>query len=162
MKKLKAPKTSSNKLFTHSERLEDKLGPILFQLPPRWHCNLERLEEFLEAMPPKQQYVFEFRDESWLQPDVYRVLKKHNVAFCIHDLGGKQTPQEITADFTYLRFHGPGAATYSGSYSPQVLKAWAKRIKDWQSELKTIYVYFNNDIGGHAITNALSLRQLLG
>jgi uncharacterized protein YecE (DUF72 family) len=161
MKKLKAPKTSSSKLFTHSERLEDKLGPILFQLPPHWHCNLERLEEFLDVLPPEQQYVFEFRDESWLQPDVYRVLREHNVAFCMHDLGGKETPREITADFTYLRFHGPGKAAYSGSYPTRVLKEWAKRITEWKSELKTIYVYFNNDIEGHAITNALSLRELV-
>jgi uncharacterized protein YecE (DUF72 family) len=87
-------------------------------------------------------------------------LKKFNAAFCIHDLANMRTPLEITADFTYIRFHGPGEAKYQGSYSKQELKEWAKRIRDWLSQLKGVYVYFNNDIGGHAIWNAKTLRTL--
>jgi uncharacterized protein YecE (DUF72 family) len=161
MKKLKAPKTSSHKLFTHMERLNQKLGPILFQLPPHWHYDIARLAAFLKAMPPGRRYVFEFRDVSWLTQEVYRLLTEYNVALCIHDLGGKESPREITADFTYLRFHGPRRAAYTGSYPPRVLKEWAKRITEWRSELKAIYVYFNNDAEGHAIRNALSFRELL-
>jgi uncharacterized protein YecE (DUF72 family) len=161
MKKLKDPEPGLKKFFHGPERLEDKLGPILFQLPPRWKLNTTRLEEFLNALPNGHQYVFEFRDESWLTNEVYELLRKYNAAFCIHDLGGKQTPLEITANFTYIRFHGPGEAKYSGSYSRVQLKTWANRIEEWKRDLKQVYVYFNNDIGGHAVENAKTLKELL-
>jgi len=158
MKKLKAPKASTNKLFSRVKRLEDRLGPLLFQLPPRWNCDFKRLSDFLDAMPAEEDFVFEFRDDSWLTDGIFQLLRKHNVALCIHDHGGKESPQEITADFTYIRMHGPGAASYSGSYSPESLKLWAQRIKNWQRDLKAVYVYFNNDAEGHAVRNALQLR----
>jgi uncharacterized protein YecE (DUF72 family) len=160
MKKLKGPKTSSKKLFSRMERLEQKLGPILFQLPPGWSRNDERLEKFLESLPARHRYVFEFRDPSWLAPEIYDLLKEHNAAFCIHDFRGERTAREITADFTYVRMHGPHRAAYSGSYPPRVLKEWAEQIQEWQGELRDIYVYFNNDAEAHAINNALKLREL--
>src|ERR1043166_2126398 len=83
MKKLKAPKTSSKKLFNRMEKLGETLGPILFQLPPGWSRNHERLEKFLESLPARHRYVFEFRDPSWLIPEINELLKKHNAAFCI-------------------------------------------------------------------------------
>ena len=161
MKKLKDPESALTKFFHGPERLEHKLGPVLFQLPPRWKVNPERLAEFLAALPNGHQYVFEFRDESWLTNEAYDVLRQYNAAFCIHDLGGKQTPLEITANFTYIRFHGPGEAKYAGSYSTAALRSWAKRIDEWRRDLKQVYVYFNNDIGGHAIENAKTLKQLV-
>lgn len=160
MKKLKAPKTSSRKLFTHIKRLKQTLGPVLFQLPPGWRCNRDRLSTFLKALPPAQEFVFEFRDRSWMQDDVYDLLKQHNAAFCIHDLRGEQTPKIITADFAYIRMHGPTAAAYSGSYPPQALKQWAEEIVEWRGKLRHVYVYFNNDIGGCAIKDALKLKEL--
>lgn len=161
MKKLKDPESSTDKFFHVVERLEQKLGPVLFQLPPRWKLNLERLTEFLQALPREHRYAFEFRDESWLVKEVFEILRQHNGAFCIHDLATMKTPLELTTDFTYIRFHGPGEAKYRGSYSRPQLKEWAKRINRWRRELKGIYVYFNNDIGGHAVTNALTLRELV-
>jgi uncharacterized protein YecE (DUF72 family) len=160
MKKLKAPKTSSKKLFNRMQRLEGKLGPILFQLPPGWSRNDERLARFLESLPAGHQYVFEFRDASWLTQDVYDLLKEHQAAFCIHDFRRETTPKEITADFTYVRMHGPRRAAYSGSYPPRALKEWAEQIHEWQQQLRDIYVYFNNDANGDAIKNALKLREL--
>jgi uncharacterized protein YecE (DUF72 family) len=162
MKKLKAPKTSSKKLFNRIKRLKQTLGPVLFQLPPGWRCNEQRLAAFLNALPPEHKYVFEFREESWLRPEVYELLARHNAAFCIHDFRAKPTPRIITADFTYVRMHGPTAAAYSGSYPPEVLNEWARQIDSWRQQLKQVYVYFNNDIGGHAIHNALELRDLCG
>ena len=161
MKKLLDPLNTTAKFFLGAERLETKLGPILFQLPPRWGLDLKRLAEFLQALPPGHQYVFEFRDESWIVEGVFDLLHKHNAAFCIHDLGGMQTPLEVPASFTYIRFHGPGKAKYRGSYSPEALQQWADRISNWRSTLSDVFVYFNNDIGGHAITNALELKKLL-
>src|SRR5688572_1269124 len=116
MKKLKDPVSSSKKFLAGVERLGRKLGPLLFQLPPRWNLNVERLTLFLEALPKENRYVLEIRDESWFVRELYEVLRRYNVAFCIHDLALMKTPLEITADFTYIRFHGPGAAKYRDSY----------------------------------------------
>ncbi|HZI86277.1 MAG TPA: DUF72 domain-containing protein [Pyrinomonadaceae bacterium] len=161
MKKLTAPKTSTEKFFNRTEKLEDKLGPILFQLPPRWQRNRDRLAEFLAAIPPGGRYAFEFRDQSWLESETYALLREHNVAFCIDDFRGKQSPREITADFAYLRMHGPGEIAYAGSYPTIALKQWADQIKDWKENLKATYVYFNNDFQGYAVKNALKLRELV-
>jgi uncharacterized protein YecE (DUF72 family) len=161
MKKLKDPKSSTKKFFNGANRLEHKLGPILFQLPPHWHIDVGRLSEFLSSMPKGHRYVFEFRDESWLTREVYEVLEDHNAAMCIHDLGGKQSPLQITANFTYLRFHGPGEAKYSGSYSTQMLGRWAVRIGNWRKTLSAIYAFFNNDVGGFAPQNAAKLKEML-
>jgi uncharacterized protein YecE (DUF72 family) len=161
MKKLKDPNTSMSKFFLAAERLEKKLGPILFQLPPRWKVDPERFSQFLDVLPTGHQYVVEFRDQSWLVPQIFALLRKHNVAFCIHDLGESQTPLELTANFTYVRFHGPGTAKYTGSYRRDDLRRWALRIDEWSEELTDVYIYFNNDVGGYAIKDALVLRSLL-
>lgn len=161
MKKLKDPQTSSEKFFDRSERLEDKLGPILFQLPPGWQLSIDRLTEFLEVIPSEHRYVFEFRNESWLTKAVFDLLKQHNVAFCIQDFRGKQSPREITADFAYVRMHGPGELAYAGSYAEAALKNWARQIESWRKELNDVYVYFNNDIGGCAVKDAARLQRLV-
>jgi uncharacterized protein YecE (DUF72 family) len=160
MKKLKDPQSSSEKFFLVVERLERKLGPILFQLPPRWKQNTERLEEFLRTLPPEHQYAVEVRDESWLVPEVYNLLRKYNAAFCIHDFADMKVPREITADFTYIRFHGPTSAKYWGSYSDRSLREWADQIKQWRRTL-SVYAYFNNDPEGAAIRNALTLKEFV-
>src|SRR5687767_718232 len=162
LKKLKDPKSSTVKFFDGAEQLGRKLGPILFQLPPRWRVDIERLSHFLEALPEEHRYVIEIREESWLVKEVYDALRKFNIAFCIHDLANMQTPLQVTADFTYIRFHGPDATKYRGSYSDAALREWAERITQWGNSNVDSYVYFNNDVGGHAITNAQTLKQLLG
>ena len=161
MKKLKDPRISSEKFFLVAERLRKKLGPILFQLPPRWKVNLERFTEFLAALPKEHKYVIEFRDESWFVAPVYELMRKYNVAFCIHDFADMKVPNEITADFTYIRFHGPTSAKYFGSYSEDELRRWAEKIEDWGREVAAVYAYFNNDPGGEAVKNALTLKSLL-
>ncbi len=160
MKKLKAPVSSSRKFFTRVNRLDGKLGPILFQLPPRWNVDKDRLARFLESLPALE-HVFEFRNSTWLTADIYELLKQNNIAFCIHDFGGEPTPRMITADFTYVRMHGPTKAAYSGSYSTPVLKELAEQMNIWRKELKNVYVYFNNDVEGHAVRNALTLKELI-
>ena len=161
MKKLKDPQTSSAKFFLVAERLGPKLGPILFQLPPRWKVNTERLEEFLRTLPREHQYALEIRDETWLVPEVYKLLRKFHVAFCIHDFADMKVPKEITADFTYIRFHGPTSAKYWGSYADKELRGWADRIKQWRRDLSAVYAYFNNDPEGAAIRNALTLKEFV-
>jgi len=91
---------------------------------------------------------------------VYEALRRNNVAYCIYELAGFQSPMEITADFTYVRLHGPGNK-YQGNYSGQVLRNWAKRIEVWRRELEHVFVYFDNDQTGFAPKNALELKQLI-
>jgi len=153
MKKLKAPKTSTKKFFAHAAHLEKKLGPILFQLPPRWKCNLERLAKFVDALPENYFYAFEFRNDTWFTKDVYYLLERHNVALCIYHQTGYDSPIEVTANFVYVRLHGT-ESKYGGSYPKSALKEWAKRIKKWRSDVKEICFYFNNDPEGQAIKNA--------
>lgn len=161
MKKLKDPKPSSEKFFAVADRLGKKLGPILFQLPPRWKVNVERFAEFLESLPKGHKYVFEFRDETWFVPEIYALMRRHKAAFCIHDFSDMKVPHEITAPFTYIRFHGPTVAKYFGSYSTAELRAWAERIADWSRQLSAAYIYFNNDPGGEAVKNAIELKRLV-
>jgi uncharacterized protein YecE (DUF72 family) len=160
MKKLKDPEPGIEKFFARIDRLGRKLGPIVFQLPPNWEANPERLEGFLEALPPRRRYAFELRNPTWHTREIYRILRRHHAAFCIFEIAGFQSGFEITANYTYVRLHGPDGA-YQGSYSPQALKAWADRIRGWQQDLRAVYVYFDNDEAGYAAANALALKRLL-
>src|ERR1051326_5254142 len=107
-KKLKDPEPALDRLLPKVDVLGSKLGPILFQLPPQWQINLERLESFLRALPNDYHFAFEFRNETWNVNPVYDLLRRYNAAYCMFHLAGFQSPIEITADFTYVRLHGPG------------------------------------------------------
>lgn len=159
MKKLKDPEAGIAKFFDRVDGLGRKLGPVLFQLPPHWEVNIDRLETFLEALPRGHRYAFELRDPSWHVPEVYQILRQYRVAFCIFDIAGFHSG-EITANFTYVRLHGPGGR-YEGSYAREKLESWAERIREWQKELRAIYVYFDNDQAAYAVENALALKKLL-
>lgn len=159
MKKLKDPAQALERFFGAVEVLHQKLGPILFQLPPNWELDWERLQIFIECLRSEHHYAFEFRNPTWSVPKVYDLLARHNIAYCIFDLAGTQSPIEVTADFCYIRLHGPGGK-YQGSYSKEALTKWAKHIHKWQTELKAVYVYFDNDQAGYAAQNALTLKVL--
>jgi uncharacterized protein YecE (DUF72 family) len=161
MKKLKDPEQGLGNLMPRVDLLGPKLGPILFQLPPWWEPNLERLEAFLAALPAHHLYAFELRNQSWHSPEVYRLLRQANTAFCIYELAGFHSPIEVTADFSYVRLHGPGGA-YQGSYEEHGLGNWAQRIRQWRKELRAVYVYFDNDQSAFAVGNALQLRSMIG
>lgn len=159
--KLLRPKEPLARLFNSILALKEKLGPILFQLPPKWKVNVERLKEFLEALPAAHDYVFEFRNETWYTEEVYKLLQHHNCAFCIYELGGHISPIKITANFVYVRLHGPSENKYQGSYSKSDLKKWAKRCIEWQNPKKRVYVYFDNDQEGYAAHNAVTLKNMI-
>ncbi len=159
-KKLKDPENALENLLPRAEKLGQKLGPILFQLPPKWGCNVERLEQFLQVLPRRHRYAFEFREPSWHCSEVLDVLRKYNAAYCIYELAGFSTENEITADWTYIRLHGPGGK-YQGSYPDDTLRRWAADITQWSRRLKAAYIYFDNDQAGYAASNALRLKQLL-
>ncbi|HKT33901.1 MAG TPA: DUF72 domain-containing protein [Nitrospira sp.] len=160
-KKLNDPAPALARFMEPVELLRDKLGPILFQLPPRWSCNVPRLTAFLDALPPCHLYTFEFRDPSWHDTAVYRALARRNAAFCLYELDGFEAPYQLTADFVYVRLHGPGRK-YQGDYSTKQLRAWARRIARWRTQLKAVYVYFDNDQAGYAPKNAAELKTLVG
>jgi uncharacterized protein YecE (DUF72 family) len=160
-KKLKDPENALENLLPRAARLGEKLGVVLWQLPPKWKKNAERLEEFLAALPREHRYAFEFREPSWLSDDVMRILRRYNAAFCIYELAGFHTEFEITADFTYVRLHGPAAGKYQGSYTDAQLARWAERIAAWSRTLAAIYIYFDNDQLGYAAQNALRLREFV-
>jgi uncharacterized protein YecE (DUF72 family) len=160
MKKLKDPETGVEKFMERVELLGERLGPIVFQLPPWWEVNAERLEAFLRALPRGRRYAFELRNQTWHTAEVFGILRRHNAAFCIWDLSGVQSGFEITADFTYVRLHGPGGA-YQGSYSAAALRAWARRVRAWR-RLRAVYVYFDNDQEAYAAQNASALKHMLG
>jgi uncharacterized protein YecE (DUF72 family) len=162
MIKLKDPNRGIVNFVPRAQRLEKKLGPILWQLPPGWKVNVERLDEFLTALPKGVRYAFELRNESWMSDAVLEVLKKHHAAFCIYELAGYRSPLEITTDWSYIRLHGPTAFKYQGSYSNAQLEEWAARIDDWKRKLDAVYVYFDNDDSAYAVTNALTLKEIVG
>jgi uncharacterized protein YecE (DUF72 family) len=159
-KKLSDPRPALENFLPRAEALGRKLGPILFQLPPQWGVNAERLESFLRALPRRHRYAFEMRNPTWHIAEIYRILSAYNAAFCIFHLAGFQSPLEITADFTYVRLHGPGGK-YQGSYSREALEEWAERIRKWRRRLKGIYVYFDNDQEAFAVRNALELKRMV-
>ena len=160
MKKLKDPEEPVVSFVSRVSALGDRLGPILFQLPPRWKCNPDRLEEFLAQLPQGRRYVFEFRDTSWFSEDVYRLLRRAKAAFCIYELAGIVSPREVTADFVYIRLHGPDGA-YAGSYEKRSLADWAGAISNWADQGREIFCYFDNDQYGYAAQNARSLQDML-
>lgn len=160
MKKLSDPELAIERYFERVDRLGAKLGPIVFQTPPWWEDNLERLDAFCAALPPKHRYAFELRNPTWHSAECYRILKRHNAAFCIFEIAGFHSPIEITANWTYVRLHGPGGA-YQGSYSEETLRTWAERIRSWMEELRAAYVYFDNDQAGYAVQNALELNRMV-
>ncbi len=159
-RKLKDPEEPLQTFFERAARLGGTLGPVLFQLPPRWQVNLERFELFLSLLPSGYSHIVEFRDQSWLVEPVFRAMEHYHVAHCLHDMRPLNVPLRLTAPPVYVRFHGgPG---HSGNYETDFLESWARRIEGWQAEGLPVFAYFNNDPEGNAVRNALTLKRLLG
>ena len=161
LKRLAEPEESLELFLSRARLLGRKLGPVLFQLPPNWQVNPERLERFLRLLPRTRRFAFEFRDPSWFTNEVEALLRERAVAFCIFHMVELDCPVWVTAPFVYLRFHG-SAEKYRGSYSPRELGRWVKRIRGWLEEGLDVYAYFNNDAYGHAVTNGLDLMKRVG
>jgi uncharacterized protein YecE (DUF72 family) len=161
MKKLADPDAGLEKFLSCATILGPKLGPILFQLPPFLDAKPGRLDAFLAALPRSLRCAFEFRHPGWHTAGIYELLRRYNTAFCMFDIEGFQSPVEVTADFAYIRLHGPGGR-YQGSYTHAALERWAEHIRSWQKRLNAVYVYFDNDQAGYAPQNALELKKLIG
>lgn len=161
MKKLKDTEEALQIFLNNCDGLEEKLGPILFQLPPGWELNIERFETFLKTLPKGYRFAFEFRNATWYNEAVYKLMRKYNCAFCIYQLAGHMSPIEVTADFVYLRLHGPTKNKYQGSYDFYTLRAWAEKSREWQKAGKDVFIYFDNDDSGYAAFNAQVIEMML-
>jgi uncharacterized protein YecE (DUF72 family) len=144
-----------------ARRFGPSLGPVLVQLPPHWSADPGRLDGFLGSAPSDMRWAIEVRDERWLCEAVYDVLSSHGAALCIHDLI-RGHPDVVTADWVYLRFHGPQPGhPYEGSYSERRLSAMAGKLLAHVDGGRSVYAYFNNDVGCAAPTDASALRRRL-
>jgi uncharacterized protein YecE (DUF72 family) len=153
--------TSLHLLESRIALLDTKVGPILFQLPPRFQADPVRLAAFCKLLTKRRRYSFEFRHPSWYTTGILRLLSDHNIALCISDHSDAPAPWKRTADFVYIRGHGP-TGRYKGSYSNAALSAWTDRIRRWKKRGVDVYVYFDNDQKSAAPADALRLRRSLG
>jgi uncharacterized protein YecE (DUF72 family) len=154
---------SANSLELMEDRLSllgDKVGSVLFQLPPNFQADADRLSNFTRMLSPKRRYSFEFRHSSWYSPQIMRLLAKENISLCISDHHDAPAPWKRTADFVYIRGHGPGGR-YKGHYTRNALAAWAKRIRAWKAQGHDVFVFFDNDQKSAAPIDALKLKQML-
>jgi len=153
-------------LTRFTERLEPllaspKMGPILWQLPPTFKRDDERLASALARLPREQRHCFEFRHPSWFADDVYALLRAHGAALVIGDRPEVKSFQAhvLTASWTLVRFHY-GSRGRRGNYSEAELREWARRLEDWGCEVEVL-AYFNNDWELFAVHNALRMKELL-
>jgi uncharacterized protein YecE (DUF72 family) len=142
--------------------LGDRREALLVQLHPGMARDDDRLDHFLTVMPDWIPVAVEFRHASWDHPDVYALLERHGAAYVV--MSGARLPCVLraTSKLVYVRMHGPDDQTmYAGSYSDDDLRQWADRIHAWRDEGRDVLVYFNNDLGGHAVRNAWTLKEMV-
>jgi uncharacterized protein YecE (DUF72 family) len=167
MKKLKDPEEPLHRFLSHASHLGPHLGPILYQLPPRWPVDLERFEIFLKTLRRvsrdlrvRAPHVVEFREPSWYDDRIFALMVRHRVALCLHDMQGSATGTIVVGPQIYIRYHF-GTRKYGGRYDDRRLEAWADWLAVRAAAGTDVYAYFNNDTGGHAPRDAVRLRSLI-
>jgi uncharacterized protein YecE (DUF72 family) len=172
MKRLRDPEEPVLRLFERACQLRQHFGPVLYQLPSSFHCDLKRLDDFLAILPrrlgelggtPATQplrHVFEFRHPSWYVAETHAVLHAHGAVMCLHDKHGSAVFEPLDTAFLYIRFHGPGGRYY-GRYERRRMDDWAARLSEQWREGRDVFAYFNNDPEGMAPINAQELRALM-
>jgi len=137
--------------------LQRKIAPVIFQLPPRFNKDIGRLKKLLALLPRRRRYAFEFRDPSWHDKDIYDLLRRHKIAFCLFEKGELRSPRLSTADFNYVRLHGR-KENYKGNYSASELKDWHRWL---QAQKKDAYIFFDNTAQKiYALDNARAFQKL--
>ena len=159
-KRLKEPADPLKIFWERARALQEKLGPVLYQLPTGWSRNDERFYPFLDALPKDAPQTVEFRDPSWYSDEIYHALESKGISMCLHDMPGSAPPRRAIGPFVYVRFHGSDAE-YQGGYSNEALLDWAQWLAQQARSGKNVYAYFNNDAGGHAPRDAMRLRGYL-
>ena len=162
-RKLNDPEAWLERMESGLARLGEKRGVLLFQLPPHFGIALDRLDHFLGRVPSHQRAAVEFRHPSWNVEETFSVLERHGAAYCVTSGANLPCVLRATAGLVFVRLHGPDHQhLYAGSYSEDDLRWWAERIGEWSSQGRDVFAYFNNDGHGHAVRNALRLRELVG
>jgi uncharacterized protein YecE (DUF72 family) len=160
MKKLLDCEDAVDQFIALARPLGPTLGPLLYQLPPSLHKNLERLDAFVTRLPSDLEQVVEFRHRSWYDEEVLALLDRHGVGFVAHDLVGLKSPRWASGRTAYVRFHGTGGK-YRGRYSDVQMRDWAEWLLDQRAQGRSAWAYFNNDIGGDAIEDARNLKGMV-
>lgn len=157
IKRMKDSADALETFWSRASRLGDKIGPVLFQLPPRFRADHERLAAFCELLPSQMRAAFEFRDPEWETPQTYEILDRAGASFVLADWPQREAPDVVCAGWSYVRFHK--GSTVRVSYSAAKLRRWADRLAAMGAD--PVYVYFNNDPGGAALRDARTLTKLL-
>jgi len=160
IKKLKDVETELNNFLENVRELKEKLGIILFQFPPQFKVDKNRLEYFLHQIPHNLNYVFEFRNPSWWSDEIFELLHKFQISFCNFEMPQLATPRISTSEIVYIRFHNPFDKNLS-HFENYILEDWANYILKSKYEGKKVFAYFNNDLFGHAITDADNLIKII-
>jgi uncharacterized protein YecE (DUF72 family) len=161
MKKLLDCEAEVDRFIDLARPLREKLGPLLYQLPPSLHKDVERLDAFLSRLPKDLEQVVEFRHKSWYDEEVLELLDRHGVGFVAHDLRSLASPRWASGSTAYVRFHGT-AGKYRGRYSDEALLEWTDWLVEQRRSGKSCWCYFNNDIHGHALDDARTLKSMVG
>ena len=161
-RRLKDPEHWIERRAEGGAELGDRSAALLAQLHPAQQRDDDRLAHFLTAMPDEIPVVMELRHPSWDVPAVYDLLRAHHAAYAVMSGPGLPCVVTATAGLAYLRLHGPAdAPIYAGNYPTAELQRWAEQICEWDRQGRDVLVYFNNDLGGHAVRNARQLSALL-
>jgi uncharacterized protein YecE (DUF72 family) len=159
VKRLSDAREPLERILGRAAPLGEHLGPVLYQLPPKWRQDLGRLRDFVATLPRGYLHAIEFRDQSWYDKAVFDLLDRDGTTVCLHDTPESGIWDLRVGSFTYARFHG---GTRDGGYtSGAILEASELFARDLLDR-RPVYAYFNNDVGGHAIRDASSLRDALG
>lgn len=169
MKRLIDPVDPIDRLLSRARHLGTHLGPILYQLPPRWVPDADRFEAFLAALPTSialprgggrapLRHTVEFRDPRAYDGPLLDLLNRYGISLCLHDMKGSESPRVSIGPFLYVRFHG--TTRYGGRYPDDHLADWARWTRELHDEGRDVFVYFNNDTGGHAPRDAVRIRAL--
>jgi len=160
LKKLRDCEEATEQFIALARPLGETLGPLLYQLPPSLKPDLARLEDFLNLLPNDLTHVFEFRNKDWYLPETYALLDRYGASFCVHDMHGSKTERIAVGRTAYVRFHG-AEGKYWGRYSDADLLSWTDWIMEQARGGKSCWCYFNNDIHGHAIHDAQTLKSMV-
>jgi uncharacterized protein YecE (DUF72 family) len=166
--RLTRPAEPVSRLFQRVRYLGTGLGPVVYQLPPRWIPDAARLTTFVNELPRSLRsgrrrvavdHVIEFRDGRGYHPQVLAWLRRRQVSLCVHDMEASASPRVAVGPIVYVRLHGYGRR-YGGSYPVSILRQWARWLRT-VARSRPAFVFFNNDVDGHAVSNARTLRHLL-
>ncbi len=165
VKKLKEVESILKKFLSLISIFEDNLGPVLFQLPPSFSFNKERLTVFCEFLASQEiikkgMFSIELRDKRWINEETFQILEKYNISLCFSDYPGVEVSSPLTASFVYMRRHGP-TSLYSSCYSEKEIRRDASSIESYLKNNVDVFVYYNNDANAWAVQNALQLKEMV-